>query len=291
MLRPTAFALLLGLVQHGLHAQGGLSSGTTLTVDPGTALRFEGAQDLNVAAGASVVNNGTIAFDSLATITEAPGAPVTGSGVETTTRTSPLPLGGIDPAGLGLVITTATAPGTYSVTRGHLPVIDNGGMQSVARWYDVDAATNTGLDATVVFRYDPLELNGADENDLMLHTEGSGNYWWYSPSTVDMIDHTVTAATLDSLGHMTLFEGISTDVGEPAPIQTVAVRVDPMFEWISVTDLESRMLGTLMIHDAQGRLVHATTGAGTQAQIAIAGLAPGAYRLSVRNTPYAYVKP
>lgn len=290
MRRSIAFISTV-LVLGAAHGQGGLAPGTSIQVEPGTTLRFAGPQVFSVPSGSSVVNDGTIVFEAPATLSEALGAPVTGLGTEVITVFHGAPLAGEEPAGLGLTLSTDVAPGTLTVERGHLPAIDNGGLQSIARWYDVDVTTNSGLNSTVALRYDPLELNGAIENDLLLHTAGAGNLWWYAASTVDLPGHTVTATGLDSLGTLTLFDAISTGTTEAARSRATVLCMDVAGEWIEVRHAGNAPLGHIRIHDTQGRLVWRGFAATSAQRITIEPWSPAVYRLSVGAEQFGFVKP
>lgn len=272
-------------------AQSGLQPGTFLSVQPGTTLRFEGPQVFGIPASAGVQNDGVIEFDEQASLIETPGHPITGAGVERTTRDFPLPMAGADPAGLGFAISTTAAPGLLTLTRGHLPVIDNGGLQSVARWYDVGAVNNSGLGASVTMHYDPAELNGLNEATLTLHVEGAGNLWSAFPSLVDLIGHAVDVNGMDSLGRFTLFDTISTQVDETGAGQEIFLLPTVATDALTVIapGLER---GNLALRDATGRVVMQRTVRGDRHRIDVSTLSPGRYLLSLDGV-YAgsFVKP
>lgn len=286
---PIWVILLLTAAAAG--AQSGLQPGTTLSIQPGTTLRFEGPQVFGIPASAGVQNDGVIEFDEVASLDETPGYPITGAGVERTTRDFPLPMAGADPAGLGFAMSTTAAPGLLTLARGHLPVIDNGGLQSVARWYDVDAMNNGGLGAAVTMHYDLAELNGLNEPTLTLHVEGAGNLWSAFPSLVDLIGHAVDVNGMDSLGRFTLFDTISTQVDEAGADQDIFLH--PTVATDALTVIAPGLdRGILVLRDATGRVVMQRTVRGDRHRIDVSTLAPGRYLLGLDGL-YAgsFVKP
>lgn len=296
--RP-GLSLLFLLVAATGTAQGLTQPGTTMVIDEGTSLRWDAPASWSIQAGASVENNGVIVFGPEATLDEAAGAPITGAGTERTTRTYATPLAAMDPAGLGLRITTDAALGTTSIERGHTAWTDISGAVSIERWVRAAPANNSGLGATIAFRYDPTELNGVNEPDQVVHIATSGNTTWTSLlGPVDLDTRTVTASGLDSLGLFTTFEGaLTTDMAarnDPstraflAPnIATDRIVLYPadgasIDRW-EIVDLNGRR------HLRSDRPIPASSG-GTA--IAIHGLAAGQYFLRLDDgTTLPFVRP
>jgi len=204
MERITATACVL-LSLTGVSGQMTVGAGTNLHLDAGTSLRVESPMTWTLEAGSTVVNNGTIVLGPSSELSEAPGAAITGSGIERTTRDLDSPLNSNDPGGLGAILTTSTAPGPTLVERGHLPITAFNGETSIARWIRITPANNSGLGAMLAFRYDVQELGSVPETEQRLHVfDGQWN-WWYLPSTVNTGSSTVTTTGLDSLGSFTTF--------------------------------------------------------------------------------------
>ena len=111
-----------------------------------------------------------------------------------------------DFGGLGIEITAASgAPGQTIVTRvtGESQLLDNG--QSALRYFDIAPANNTGLDATIVFRYSESELNGLDENSLGLYSsDDGGGTWTFRGGSVDTELNAVMLGGIDSFSRWTL---------------------------------------------------------------------------------------
>lgn len=183
-----------------------LADGTGLTVDEGTSLRIDAPFTWTLEAGSGAVNNGSIVLGSEANLYEAVGAAITGTGTERTTRDLSSPLANEDPGGLGGILTTDASLGTTLVVRGHTPYTDYSGHTSIARWIDFTPANNSGLNATLGFRYDPAELNGLVESGQVLHVSAHDDIWWFISSNVNTVARTVSASALDSLGLFTTFD-------------------------------------------------------------------------------------
>lgn len=270
---------------------GGVQPATQLTVDGATTLRFEGTQTFEVGSGAAVLNNGTIVFGTQATLTEAPGSPIYGSGIETTERNHTVPLSGIDPAGLGLRINTISAPGLTKITRGHTAFIDNGGQAGLLRWYDVDAATNTGLSADISFSYDLTELNSMIETDLLLHVRDAGSVWHYlPPSTVDVGNAEVIATGLDSLGTYTCFDDMST--GQNGDLVISDLLLLPTIATEEVTLIADHRPERVEVFASDGRRVLYVQPSSARTVISVHALASGRYVVLVDgSTALSFVKP
>jgi hypothetical protein len=217
-------AALLSISLFGLGCAFGqivLPDGTNLAVDGGTSLRVDAPLTWTLEAGSGMVNNGSIVLGPGTELDEALGASITGTGTEQTTRDLSAPLANENPGGLGGVITTDASLGSTLIVRGHTPFTDYSGHTSLARWIDFNPANNSGLNATLGFRYDPAELNGLVETDQRVHIRAVQDIWWYFGSTVDTGTHTVSASALDSLGLFTTFDedlpnAIAGDVKENA---------------------------------------------------------------------------
>ncbi len=79
-------------------------------------------------------------------------------GTISATRTLNAP-SGTDVAGLGVTITSSANLGITTITRGVERIESNGNL-GIARYYDISPSNNTGLNATVVYRYNASELGG-----------------------------------------------------------------------------------------------------------------------------------
>jgi hypothetical protein len=84
----------------------------------------------------------------------------------------------VNPGNLGAVITSAQNLGNTTIRRGHVSQVNGGGLgNSVFRYYDITPAGNTALNAALDFNYFDAELNGLDENALILATSTDNATW------------------------------------------------------------------------------------------------------------------
>lgn len=270
-----------------------LNAGTSLAVSSGTILRVEAPLTFTVQVGSSLVNDGRMVFGPQAELDEQAGAPVTGAGTEITSRLYSTPLTSTEPAGLGFSFTTALAPDSFIVERGHVPRINNIAAESIARWYRVRSGTVQGLGASGVLAYDLTELNGITETALRMGRNNNGGAWWPElGSTLDLGLHTATATLPDSLGWFTLFDdAVISDVAELNDGSDYYLY--PAVAGATVAVYGVQRIGTITVFDARGRTVHATTAStGTTAELDVSALAPGAYAVLVNGTHHLrFVKP
>lgn len=84
---------------------------------------------------------------------------------------------GSNPANLGIFITTNENLGDITIKRGHQSQEINPGAGSVFRYFEILPANNTNLNAGLRFKYFNGELNGLDENSLVLFKNENGTTW------------------------------------------------------------------------------------------------------------------
>jgi hypothetical protein len=111
--------------------------------------------------------------------------------------------------GLGLQVTAnGAAPGSTTLLRGTgISAIQSGsGSLGIARVYTVTPATNTGLNADVVFAYRDGELNALSEATLILFgSSDGGNTWsWLGQVGRDASANTLVMNGINSFGRLTL---------------------------------------------------------------------------------------
>ena len=185
----------------GSTLQGPLSINGLLTVTSGQLVATSpNSIDLSSAGALSEAGNGNIVLGTV-TVTR------TVSGANSSIKGARSPLSyqtfgnigfDIDPAG-------GTSPGTTTITR--LTGTAQGfADQSIKRYYNVNAATSTGLNASVVLHYDNSanELNGNTESGLALwRSHDNGATWSSVGGADDQIAHTVTATGVTDLSRWT----------------------------------------------------------------------------------------
>ncbi|MDP4213490.1 MAG: T9SS type A sorting domain-containing protein [Bacteroidota bacterium] len=85
---------------------------------------------------------------------------------------------GVNPGNLGILISSPQNLGNTVIRRGHQSQTNGSGAgSSVLRYYDIAPANNSGLNATLRFQYFDAELNGQDENALILWERTAAQTW------------------------------------------------------------------------------------------------------------------
>jgi Secretion system C-terminal sorting domain len=83
-----------------------------------------------------------------------------------------------NPGGLGAIITSTQNLGNTVIRRGHQSQANaSASGNSVLRYYEILPANNAGLNATVRMHYLEAELNGLDENQLLLWEKQGTQDW------------------------------------------------------------------------------------------------------------------
>ena len=151
-----------------------------------------------------------------AQLEETEGGRVTG-GLLMATRSLAAP-SGVDVAGLGAIVTSSQALGATTITRGH-DVQFGGQHRSIQRYYDIIPATNSGLDATLVFHYNDAELGGLPEEELVLFRSTDEGFIWRSRGfdSRDPVANTVTLSGIDAFSRWTLGA-----TSQPLPVELTA---------------------------------------------------------------------
>ncbi|MBV6480034.1 MAG: hypothetical protein HGGPFJEG_02848 [Ignavibacteria bacterium] len=120
------------------------------------------------------------------------------SGYITTTRNLNAP-SSLNVAGLGAILTTSVNLGSTEIRRGHTIQSGLSGATSISRYFDIAPTTNTGLNATLVFKFDESELNGKIESALSLYrSTNSGSTWTPRGGTVNTAANTITLGSIDA---------------------------------------------------------------------------------------------
>ncbi|NOX19567.1 MAG: T9SS type A sorting domain-containing protein [Chlorobi bacterium] len=110
----------------------------------------------------------------------------------------------VNSGGLGAEISSSSNLGNTSITRGSAIQSANGNS-SIKRYYDITPTTNTGLNASFVFHYDPVDLNGLTESELVLFKSiDNGITWTQEGGTVNTTNHTVALDGINSFSRWTL---------------------------------------------------------------------------------------
>jgi hypothetical protein len=155
---------------------------------------------LIIQLGTLDLNGKILTVSSAGSLLESPGNVVKGSaGYLTTTRNINAP-SALDVAGFGAVLTTSSNLGSTEIRRGH--GVQTGG--SIKRYYDITPANNSGLNATLVFKYDNSELNLRPEKSLKLFkSTNSGTNWTNMGGIVNINLNEITITGLSSFSRWT----------------------------------------------------------------------------------------
>jgi len=167
----------------------------SLTVNRSNGIKLSGslsvANNITLTNGDLDLNGNTITLGSTGTLMEIGGRVKGSTGTITTTRTLNAPAGE-NIGGLGVSITSSQNLGTTVITRGHTRR-GNGVNLGIERYYDISPANNTGLNATVVFKYSTLELAGISEDKLsMFKSIDGGSNWLEVEGVLNMPNKTLT---------------------------------------------------------------------------------------------------
>lgn len=203
-----------------------VTSTQTVTLGGNTAV----TGTLTLSAGTLALNGTTSTF-----------AAIVGTGgalAETQSLNAP---SSADVGGLGALISSSADLGSTTVKRGY-NVQSGNGNQSIARWYDIAPATNTGLNATLVFPYsEGSELNGIAEADLALfRSTDNGTTWTLAGGTVDQGANTVTLTGIDGFSRWTLGSAVAPLPVELSSFTASAVNGRTMLRWTTATETDNR---------------------------------------------------
>lgn len=182
-------------------------------VDSVAAFTINGT--LAVTDGDLDLNGCTITLGPTGLLSEAPGSTVKGtSGVITATRTLTAPGSATDIAGLGVAIGSSADLGSTVLARGH--AVQNLGVPGIKRYFDITPTTNTGLDATLVFKYDESELDGILEPSLgLFKSTDAGTTWSQEGGTLNQAGNSITLTGLNTLSRWSAGQTYSGSVGVP----------------------------------------------------------------------------
>jgi hypothetical protein len=104
----------------------------------------------------------------------------------TTTLNAP---SSVNPGNLGAMISSLQNLGSTTIRRGHQSQALPGTGSSILRYYDILPSDNKSLDATLRFHYFDAELNGYDENTMVM---------WKSPDNINWSNESYTTRNTTS---------------------------------------------------------------------------------------------
>ncbi|MBK7265017.1 MAG: T9SS type A sorting domain-containing protein [Ignavibacteriales bacterium] len=184
--------------------------GTTLPLDLSGTNVFMGQFGKLVESGSGILSNGTIMTSSLL---NAPNA--------------------VNVGNFGLTITSAANLGPTLVQRTHFawPL---GAATGIKRFFRANPASNSGLNATLVFHYDETELNGNLESNLkLLKSSDNGVSWRYVPFIHNTVNNTFTITGQDTLEMYTAFGYVAPIILPMTPtLNQPLVSLTPTISWV-----------------------------------------------------------
>jgi hypothetical protein len=88
----------------------------------------------------------------------------------------------INAGNLGATISSSADLGSVTIRRGHLPQGGTGLVNSINRYYLITPANNSNLNSTLRLRYFDAELNGQNEDALVIYQSNNGGTDWSNMS-------------------------------------------------------------------------------------------------------------
>ncbi|MBK8983717.1 MAG: T9SS type A sorting domain-containing protein [Ignavibacteria bacterium] len=164
---------------------------------------------LKIISGYLNLNGNVITMGTTAYLTETPGNTVRGSsGYLVAVRDLNAPTE-VNVAGLGAIFTTTENMGTTEVRRGHTIQTEDT-TESIERYYEINPANNTSLNATFGFRYDNSELNGSIASNLILFKSTNDGVNWFSvPGSNNTFINELTAFGVNSFSRWTAGDSLT----------------------------------------------------------------------------------
>ena len=169
------------------------SAGTTLLGDVTVN------DTLSIILGHLDLNGLILTISPTGYLTETAGNTINGTaGYITTTRNLNAP-SSLNVGGLGAILTTGANLGSTEIRRGH--TVQNGlsGNTSILRYFDITPTTNSGLNGTLVYKYDDSELNGKVDSTLSLfRSTNMGSTWTERGGTVNTSNKSITLSGINA---------------------------------------------------------------------------------------------
>jgi hypothetical protein len=111
-----------------------------------------------------------------------------------------------NPGNLGAFINSNANLGSVTVRRGHQSLTGTGLTSGINRYYSIIPTNNAGLNATLRFKYFDAELNGQNENSLVLYQGINGFAAWnnLSRTSNSTTSNFVEKTGLDNFSYQTL---------------------------------------------------------------------------------------
>ncbi len=124
-----------------------------------------------------------------------------------------------NPGNLGLSITSAANLGSTVIRRGHQQQVSSTGY-GILRYYDIVPTNNSGLNATVAFRFLDGELAGIVKSDLKFYSSQDNGVNWQllGIDGLDVNNNIATKNSINSFARLTL----GSSANNPLPVQLLS---------------------------------------------------------------------
>jgi len=209
------------------------------TLNAGRKITVNGA--INITSGSidNTDDSVTIELASSASLTETFGNTVVGK--IQTTRTVAQGANNTF-GGLGVEINASgAAPGATTVVRTTGTASTGNEHQGIKRWFDISPTTNSGLNATLVFKYNESELNDIPETTLHLYKSiDEGVTWSYRGGSVDVDNNRIILNAIDSFSRWTA--GGTGDDSLPVVLESFTAELIPAgvrLSWSTASETEN----------------------------------------------------
>jgi hypothetical protein len=206
------------------HIEINKTGGNVIIVD--YDLQFSG--NLTMTGGNLALNGRKLIMSETASIVnEANNKRIFGtSGTVETTRTFGSFLSSENFGNIGIIVSTAVAPGVTTIKRGHTQQIGIGNNGSIYRYFDILPATNTGLNATLTMNFfDNNEIPGSFiKNNFKFYRSIDNGVTWEEKilSTVNTTSNFVQLTGIPSFSRWT----ISDYLISPLPVSFLGMQTD-----------------------------------------------------------------
>ena len=196
------------------------------------------AGSLNMTLGNLQLNNFTADLGTTGVITgESTTSYITGTSGGLITRTATLNApSNENPGNIGIGITSGANLGVTTITRGHVEQMVSPTQPSILRYYIVQPANNTGLNATVEFHYFDHELNAITETELGSWISSNGGATWsYDGSNgLNTTTNILTKTGLASLSRITLSDNPLVLAVRSIQLRATLVNNDALLTWKTI---------------------------------------------------------
>ncbi|MEO5946395.1 MAG: T9SS type A sorting domain-containing protein [Chitinophagaceae bacterium] len=127
-----------------------------------------------------------------------------------------------NPGNLGAIISSSQNLGSTIIRRGHTSQINGSGIgSSIFRYYDILPLNNTALNATLQFKYFDAELNGFNENTIVLWKSTNNTTWTQQGFT----SRDATSNYVEKTGIADFSRWTLSSVNNPLPVQFILFNV------------------------------------------------------------------